>query len=137
MPPVAARQQRRGERTKEAAMARETDRESRRLPARAWVDGGAEDLAMPALAGVDNQMDELHASLVAELASGPMTLSATMEMTLVARFYERLGDHAVNIARRVTYLAGSPALTGLCLLPGNTSGSRSMLAGATKWRRSG
>jgi phosphate uptake regulator len=30
-----------------------------------------------------------------------------MEMTLVARFYERLGDHAVNIARRVVYLAGS------------------------------
>jgi phosphate uptake regulator len=27
-------------------------------------------------------------------------------MTLVARFYERLGDHAVNIARRVVYLAG-------------------------------
>jgi len=30
-----------------------------------------------------------------------------MEMTLVARFYERLGDHAVNVARRVAYLAGS------------------------------
>jgi len=30
-----------------------------------------------------------------------------MEMTLVARFYERLADHAVNIARRVVYLAGS------------------------------
>jgi phosphate uptake regulator len=29
-----------------------------------------------------------------------------MEMTLVARFYERLGDHSVNIARRVVYVAG-------------------------------
>jgi phosphate transport system protein len=55
----------------------------------------------------DNEMDELHASLVAELASGRMTLPVTMEMTLVARFYERLSAHAVNIARRVTYLAGS------------------------------
>jgi phosphate transport system protein len=54
-------------------------------------------------------MDELHASLIAELASGQMALPVTMEMTLVARFYERLGDHAVNIARRVIYLAGSPA----------------------------
>jgi len=36
-----------------------------------------------------------------------MTLPVTMEMTLVARFYERLADHAVNIARRVVYLAGS------------------------------
>ena len=55
----------------------------------------------------DDEMDELHSSLVAELASGRMTLPVTMEMTLVARFYERLGDHAVNIARRVIYLAGS------------------------------
>ncbi len=55
----------------------------------------------------DVEMDELHASLIAELASGRMALPVTMEMTLVARFYERLGDHAVNIARRVIYLAGS------------------------------
>jgi phosphate transport system protein len=55
----------------------------------------------------DDEMDELYASLIAELASGRMTLPVTMEMTLVARFYERLGDHAVNIARRVAYLAGS------------------------------
>jgi phosphate transport system protein len=59
------------------------------------------------LAERDDEMDELYASLVAELASGRMTLPVTMEMTLVARFYERLGDHAVNIARRVVYLAGS------------------------------
>jgi phosphate transport system protein len=55
----------------------------------------------------DEEMDELHASLMAELASGQMTLPVTMEMTLVARFYERLGDHAVNIGDRVVYLAGS------------------------------
>ncbi len=63
--------------------------------------------AAAALDGRDDEMDELHASLIAELASGRMTLPVTMEMTLVARFYERLGDHAVNIARRVIYLAGS------------------------------
>jgi phosphate transport system protein len=55
----------------------------------------------------DDEMDDLHASLVAELASGGMSLPVTMEMTLVAHFYERLGDHAVNIARRVIYLAGT------------------------------
>jgi phosphate transport system protein len=55
----------------------------------------------------DNEMDELHSSLIAELASGQMALPVTMEMTLVARFYERLSAHAVNIARRVIYLAGS------------------------------
>jgi len=60
-----------------------------------------------ALGQRDNEMDELYASLIGELASGSMGLPVTMEMTLVARFYERLGDHAVNIARRVVYLAGS------------------------------
>jgi len=63
--------------------------------------------AAVALEERDDEMDELHASLIAELASGRMALPVTMEMTLVARFYERLGDHAVNIARRVIYLAGS------------------------------
>jgi phosphate transport system protein len=55
----------------------------------------------------DDEMDDLYASLMAELASGRMPLPVAMEMTLAARFYERLGDHAVNIARRVVYLAGS------------------------------
>jgi phosphate transport system protein len=70
----------------------------------------------PTLQARDEEMDELYASLIAELASGQMTLPVTMEMTLVARFYERLGDHAVNIARRVVYLAGDvpldPGLAG-------------------------
>jgi phosphate transport system protein len=60
----------------------------------------------------DDEVDELYASLIAELASGRMTLPVTMEITLVARLYERLGDHAVNIARRVAYLAGSHSLPG-------------------------
>jgi phosphate transport system protein len=54
----------------------------------------------------DDEMGELYASLMAELASGAMTLPVTMEMTLVARCYERLAHHAFNIARRVVYLAG-------------------------------
>jgi phosphate transport system protein len=60
-----------------------------------------------ALAERDEVMDELHASLNAELASGGTAVPVAMEMALVARDYERLGAHAVNIARRVVYLAGS------------------------------
>ena len=60
-----------------------------------------------ALSERDDEMDELYSSLIAELASGQMSVPVTMELTLVARFYERLGDHAVNVARRVVYLAGS------------------------------
>src|SRR5581483_10331465 len=52
-----------------------------------------------------------------ELAAGRIALPVTMELTLVAWFYERLAAHAVNIARRVVYLAGSapdqlPPITG-------------------------
>jgi phosphate transport system protein len=62
--------------------------------------------AAAALGERDDEMDELYASLMAELASGGMTLPVTMELTLVARFYERLADHAFNVSRRVVYLAG-------------------------------
>jgi len=62
--------------------------------------------AAVALGERDEEMDELYASLMADLASGEMTLPVTMQLTLVARFYERLADHAVNVARRVIYLAG-------------------------------
>jgi len=66
--------------------------------------------AVVTLAERDEEMDELHASLIAELASGQLAVPVTMEMTLVARDYERLGAHAVNIARRVVYLAGTAGL---------------------------
>jgi len=62
--------------------------------------------AAVALGERDSEMGELYAGLMAELASGEMTLPVTMQLTLVARFYERLADHAFNIARRVIYLAG-------------------------------
>jgi phosphate transport system protein len=65
--------------------------------------------AAAALTERDESLDELHASLVAELASGPTATPVAMEMAQIARDYERLGAHAVNIARRVIYLAGSAA----------------------------
>jgi len=63
--------------------------------------------AVFALGERDEEMDELHSSLTAELASGQMAVPVAMEMALVARDYERVGAHAVNISRRVVYLAGS------------------------------
>lgn len=53
----------------------------------------------------DDELDDLHVSLTAELASGKLSIPVAIEMALVGRFYERLGDHAVNIAARVRYLA--------------------------------
>src|SRR5437763_10268459 len=56
----------------------------------------------------DDELDELHVSLTAELVSGQLTVPVALEMALVARFYERLGDHAVNIGERIRYIAGGP-----------------------------
>jgi phosphate transport system protein len=61
--------------------------------------------AAAVLAERDNEMDELHASLIADLSSGRMTLTVTIEMTLMAPLYERLSDHAVNVAGQVIYIA--------------------------------
>jgi phosphate transport system protein len=39
------------------------------------------------------------------MAAGRLSVAVAIEMGLVARFFERLGDHAVNVARRVRYLS--------------------------------
>jgi phosphate transport system protein len=72
--------------------------------ANAWY--ARDRTAADALEERDDDMDSLHSALIAELASGTMRLPVAMDMTLVARYYERFADHAVNIAHRVVYLAG-------------------------------
>jgi phosphate transport system protein len=55
----------------------------------------------------DDELDELHASLTAELASADLRTPVLLEMGLVARTLERLGDHAVEIARQIESLSPS------------------------------
>ncbi len=54
-----------------------------------------------ALEAADDEVDDLHAALTAELLAGGVPAAVVADATLVARFYERLGDHAVHIATRV------------------------------------
>lgn len=65
--------------------------------------------AVKRLRELDDELDDLHVRLTAELASSAMPIAAAIEMGLVARFFERLGDHAVNVARRIGYLASATA----------------------------
>lgn len=53
----------------------------------------------------DQQLDELYASLCIELATANLRSPVLLEMGLVARFLERLGDHAVEIARQIESLS--------------------------------
>jgi phosphate transport system protein len=58
------------------------------------------------LSSRDDELDALHAEFIAEAGSGQVPVAVAMELALVGRFYERLGDHAVHVAERVRYLAG-------------------------------
>ena len=62
------------------------------------IDGKLDSLG--AIEDIDDELDDLHVSLTAELTSGSMALPVAVELALLARFYERFGDHCVNLARR-------------------------------------
>jgi phosphate transport system protein len=64
----------------------------------AIVDGN--DTAVHEIEEIDDELDDLHVSLNAELTSGSMALPVAVEVAMIARFYERFGDHCVNLARR-------------------------------------
>lgn len=57
------------------------------------------------LDAVDDRVDELHRRFVDDAAE-ELTGAALMSAGLVGRYYERLGDHAVNVSRRLGTLAG-------------------------------
>jgi phosphate transport system protein len=68
----------------------------------AFIDRDASAAAR--LRSTDDSLDELHAALIAAVSDGTVPPAIAMEMALVGRFFERLGDHAVNVAERVRYL---------------------------------
>ncbi len=78
---------------------------------RSTADAFAERSAKAANAidDLDDELDDLHVTLTAELVAGTMPLPVAIELAMVARFYERFGDHAVNLARRMSALVmGGP-----------------------------
>ncbi|SRR6266508_2887249 len=74
-----------------------------RAVADAFVDRDA--VAVIRLEEHDQRLNRLRTELYDRLATGEVSCRAAVEMALVGRFYERLGDHAKHIARRIGYLA--------------------------------
>ncbi len=72
--------------------------------AAAWGDGAPE--AVADLEALDDEMDALHDELREILERGALPLAPAVEMALVGRFYERLGDHALHVTERLGYAAG-------------------------------
>ncbi len=75
----------------------------------------ADAYADRALGGVelddaDEELDILRDRLMAEIAVAATPTNVSGQVALLARFYERLGDHAVNLARRIDTFAepGAP-----------------------------
>jgi phosphate transport system protein len=58
---------------------------------------------------LDDELDALHDELSAEILNAGIAVADAMQATLVGRFYERLGDHAVHLAQRIAYLAPAQA----------------------------
>jgi len=54
----------------------------------------------------DDAMDDLHRHMFTVLMGREWThgVAAAVDVTLLARFYERYGDHAVAVARRMVYV---------------------------------
>jgi len=55
---------------------------------------------------IDDRMDELHRKVFGELLdrSWEHGTEAAVDTTLISRYYERFGDHAVAVADRIVYL---------------------------------
>ncbi len=72
----------------------------------AYVEGN-ESLAA-ALDDIDDRLDELHADYIQAIfqshGEGRLDLQAAVQLALVGRYYERIGDHAVNMGERVLYM---------------------------------
>ncbi len=60
--------------------------------------------AAPALREADDELDDMASRLVIEATREGADPQVAAQLALLARFYERLGDHAVNLAARVDQL---------------------------------
>lgn len=63
-------------------------------------------IAAQRLEGEDDEMDQLRRSLFRTLLSDDWGhgVEPAIDLALLGRYYERIGDHAVSMARRVVYL---------------------------------
>lgn len=72
----------------------------------AYAEGNAGLAA--ALDDIDDRLDDLHVDFIESIfeshRNGGVDLEAAVQLALIGRYYERIGDHAVNIGNRVQYM---------------------------------
>jgi phosphate transport system protein len=94
-----------------AAMGKEANK-LLRLSIDAFADGNV-SLAM-ALGDIDDELDQLNRDMIESIfeanVGGELDLGPAVQLALIARYYERIGDHAVNIGERVVYMVTGRSL---------------------------
>lgn len=74
------------------------------------VDAYAErdEAKAAALDDMDDTLDSLHADYIQAVLEasrgGSLDIQAAVQLALVGRYYERIGDHAVNLGERIRYM---------------------------------
>ncbi len=83
-----------------AEIAEEMVGRTARIIAERDIEGAA------ALATVEDEMDSLRAQMLRDLLGADWShgVESAVDLALLGRYYERIGDHAVSMARRVVYL---------------------------------
>lgn len=64
-----------------------------------------DDVEGSRIEAADRQLDLLQHELFAALVMGSVQAAPAVDLALLGRFYERLGDHAVEIARRTSFVS--------------------------------
>jgi phosphate transport system protein len=60
--------------------------------------------AVPTIDDLDETLDTLHLAVFTKIAGSNLSPSQVADVTLLSRYLERFGDHAVSIAQRIEYL---------------------------------
>lgn len=72
----------------------------------AYVD--RDDARAAELPALDDVLDGIHRDYIAELLescrAGAIDIQPTVQLAVIGRFYERVGDHAVNVGEKVRYM---------------------------------
>jgi phosphate transport system protein len=70
-----------------------------------------DEVAAAAVERQDDRSDELHGKVIAAilLIKGEDAVAAAIRLAMLGRYFERIGDHAVNLAERVRYFVTGDA----------------------------
>jgi phosphate transport system protein len=88
------------------ALVAELGRAAAKLTGSAIDAWATKDEALAAdIARQDDALDEMHARLIEQLVElkGEESLAPAIRLAMIGRYFERIGDHAVNLGERVRY----------------------------------